>query len=120
MIANVRGRIFNDDGELVGEGVCQIDDERGNVTLRPNFDIPVLEHQDGTLRLELEDGTELALSSRVIKFRVNLPGPRGGPGYRLFFTEQQRLSPWPGQGTSNTGTGTGPEGLDEIPPELRR
>jgi hypothetical protein len=124
MIANLYGKLFNEGGELVGEGACQVDDERGSVTLRPSYDMPLLERQHGLLRLTLEDGSELTLSDRVIRFRMNLPGAPPGAVYRLFLNGQQRLTQWPhlpGQeerGTSNQGPGPG--GPDEIPPELRK
>ena len=113
MITNLYGKLFNQGGELVGEGTCQVDDDRGSVTLRPPYEMPLLERQSGHLRLILEDGSELALSERVLKFRVSLPGAPPGSLYRMTFSTQQRLSEWPRDVTR-------PRGPDEIPPELRR
>ncbi len=113
MITSAYGKLYNQGGELVAEGTCQVDDERGSVTIRPPYEMPLLERQHGMLRLELEDGSELTLSDRVLRFRVSLPGAPSGNLYRLTFTTQQRLTEWPRDVTS-------PRHPDDIPPEFRR
>jgi len=84
------GKLYNSGGEIVAEGNCQVDHDRGSVTLRPLVDTPLLERQTGSLRLELDDGSELWLTDRVIRFRLNLPGVPPGPTYRLTFTTAER------------------------------
>jgi hypothetical protein len=118
MIATSYGKLFNEGGELLGEGPCQVDGERGSVTLRPVYDIPELERQHGLLRLELEDGTEMILSYRVIKFRVNWPGMHGPPGYKMFLANQQPLMPQ--QPFVPQPPPVIPNGPAEVPPEFRR
>jgi len=78
------GKLFNEGGEIVAEGSCQVDEERGSVTLRPLIDTPLLSRQQGILRLFLDEGDEIPVSARVIRFRLNVPGTPQGPAYRLF------------------------------------
>jgi hypothetical protein len=85
------GKLYNEGGELVAEGNCQVDMDRGSVTLRPIIDTPLLTRQQGLLFLRLDDGTEYAMSDRVIRFRLNVPGQPPGPAYRLVFADQERL-----------------------------
>jgi len=94
MISSAFGKVTNEQGEVLAEGACEVDDERGSVTLRPLFDMPLLEREHGAMRLTLDDGSELLLTDRVIHFRVNLPGQRPGSVYRLFIAGQQGLNRW--------------------------
>jgi hypothetical protein len=92
LIQDAFGKLYNDANELVAEGSCQIDHERGVVNMRPVIDSPLMERQHGTLRLDLDDGTELGVTDQIIRFRLNAPGVPPGPSYRLTFTNQQRLA----------------------------
>jgi len=125
MIANLYGKIVNEHGELVAEGACEVDEAKGSVTLRPLIDMPLLDRQQGTLRLTLDDGSELTLSDRVLHFRLNLPGSPPGSIYRLYFAGQQRLTPWPhaseqpATGNQQPGGDAGHlENPDRLPPDL--
>ena len=82
------GRVFNAGGEIVAEGSCSLDMERGSVTLHPVFDSPLLSRTEGPLRLALDDGSEWALKKGVIQFRLNVPGAPHGNAYRMFIAEQ--------------------------------
>ena len=84
MITESFGKLYNDAGELVAEGSCQIDHERGSVTLHPVVDTPLLSRQQGLLRLSCEDGSEFAITDHIIRFRLNVPGSQPGPTYRLY------------------------------------
>jgi hypothetical protein len=84
VITDSFGKLFNDGGELVAEGSCQVDHEKGSVTLRPIVDTPLLSRQEGVLRLVLDDGGEFQISDRIIRFRLNVPGVPYGPAYRLY------------------------------------
>ena len=84
MIVDSFGKLYNDRDEIVAEGTCQVDVERGNITMRPIVDTPLLSRQRGTLRLELDDGSQLLISDRIIRFRLNVPGVPPGAAYRLF------------------------------------
>jgi len=92
LIVDSFGKLFNESGEIVAEGSCQVDMDRGSVTLRPIVDTPLLSRQTGQLRLELDDGTQLRVRSQIIRFRLNVPGAPPGPAYRLFVLgpEQQQ------------------------------
>jgi hypothetical protein len=78
------GKLYNQHGEILAEGSCQVDEERGSVTMRPLIDTPLLVRQEGSLRLSLDEGDELPVSNNVIRFRLNVPGVPSGPAYRLF------------------------------------
>ena len=78
------GKLYNEAGEIVAEGNCQVDAEKGIVTMRPLIDSPLISRQTGLLRLELEDGSEFTLTDRVIRFRLNVPGKPAGAAYRLY------------------------------------
>ncbi len=125
MISSAFGKVMNEQGEIVAEGACEVDDVRGSVTLRPLLDMPLLERQRGALRLFLDDGSELLLTDRVIRFRVNLPGQRPGSVYRMYIAGQQGLARWGGVGgeTREAGSGSADGSLedpDELPPDLRK
>jgi hypothetical protein len=89
VVIDAFGRLYNEAGEVVAEGNCQIDVERGTVTLRPLIDSPLISRQTGVLRLEVEDGTEYSLTERAIRFRLNLPGQPAGFAYRLTMVGSQ-------------------------------
>ena len=98
MITDSFGRLFNAEGEIVGEGSCQVDHDKGSVTFRPIVDTPLLQRQHGNLRLELDEGPELEITDRIIRFRLNVPGNPPGAAYRLYFSSAQRLRPINGDG----------------------
>jgi hypothetical protein len=91
VIIDAFGKLYNDASELVAEGNCQVDLDRGSVTLRPIVDTPLLVRQRGNLVLRLDDGNEYEVSDRIIRFRLNVQGVPPGPAYRLSFTDQERL-----------------------------
>jgi len=78
------GKLYTQSNEIVAEGSCLVDMERGSVTMRPIVDTPLISRQKGNLRLELDDGTELTIREGIIRFRLNVPGTPPGPAYRLF------------------------------------
>lgn len=84
MILESFGKLFTDSGEIVAEGSCQVDMDRGSVTMRPIVDTPMIARQKGALHLVLEDGASLAIREGIIRFRLNAPGIPPGPAYRLF------------------------------------
>ena len=68
----------------MAEGSCLVDMERGSVTMRPIVDTPSISRERGTMRLVLDDGTELAIRDGIIRFRLNVAGQPPGPAYRMF------------------------------------
>ena len=77
------GKLYTEHSEIVAEGNCQVDLERGSVTMRPIVDTPLLSRPQANLHLELEDGTSLAIRGQIIRFRLNAPGVPPGPAYRM-------------------------------------
>ena len=86
------GKVFNATGEVVAEGECEVNLDRGSVTLRTVIDAPLLLEERSMMRLELEDGSEYALRGTAIRFRLNTPGALPGPAYRLFLVAGQQRS----------------------------
>ena len=84
MVIDTFGKLFMQSGEIVAEGPCQVDMERGSVTLRPLVDTPLLSREKEPMRLVLDDGMELSIRAGIIRFRLNTPGTPPGPAYRLF------------------------------------
>jgi hypothetical protein len=76
--------LFTENGEIVAEGSCLVDMDRGSVTMRPIVDSPIITRERGTMRLVLDDGTELAIRDGIIRFRLNVLGQPPGPAYRMF------------------------------------
>ena len=86
MIVETFGKLFTESGEIVAEGTCQIDMDRGNVTMRPLIDTPLITRHTGPMHLVLDDGTTLQVRSGIIKFNLNVPGTPPGPAYRMTVT----------------------------------
>src|SRR3954464_4078599 len=111
------GKILNSHHEIVAEGECDIDRIKGTVSMRPLYDMPLLERQHGVLHLVLDDGTEMALSDRVLHFRLNVPGLPPGSVYKLYITGHG-----PGEDVSHHyqgASGAGPtRDPDRVPPDL--
>lgn len=84
MILESFGKLYTQHNEIVAEGSCLVDMDRGSITMRPIVDTPLISRQKGNLRLELDDGTELTIRGGIIRFRLNVAGAPPGPAYRLF------------------------------------
>jgi hypothetical protein len=92
VITDSFGKLWNENGELMAEGACQVDHDHGSVTMRPLVDTPLMNRQQGVLRLVLDDGAEFPIDAgRVIRFRLNVPGNPPGPAYRLYFAGYEHL-----------------------------
>lgn len=66
----LHGRLLNCDGELVAEGLLELNAARMEVTMWPEHERHLLSRQQGELTLDLEDGRRLRLSDRHMTFRV--------------------------------------------------
>lgn len=84
MILESFGKLYTSQNEIVAEGSCLVDMDRGSVTMRPIVDTPLISRVRGNLRLLLDDGTELTIREGIIRFRLNVAGTPPGPAYRLF------------------------------------
>ncbi len=86
MIIESFGKLFTESGEIVAEGSCQIDMDRGSVTMRPIIDTPLITRHTGPLHLRLDDGTSYKVRPGIIKYNLNVPGAPAGPAYRMSVT----------------------------------
>ena len=86
MIIESFGKLFTQSGEIVAEGSCQIDMDRGSVTMRPIIDTPLITRHPGPLHLSLDDGTTYKVRPGIIKYHLNVPGNPPGPAYRMLVT----------------------------------
>ena len=59
MVIDSFGKLFTQGGEIVAEGSCQIDMERGTVTLRPLVDTPLISREKEPMQLRLDDANEV-------------------------------------------------------------
>ncbi len=66
----LQGRLLNQDGELVAEGLLELNAARMEITMWPDRERHLLSRQRGELTLELDDGRRLRLSDRHMTFRV--------------------------------------------------
>jgi hypothetical protein len=78
------GKLYTQSNEIIAEGSCLVDMDRGSVTMRPIVDTPMISREKGNMRLLLDDGTELTIREGIIRFRLNVAGTPPGPAYRLF------------------------------------
>lgn len=85
----LRGKLINQDGELIAEGPCEVEEPRGQVTMWPDREVRLLRLERGDLTLEMDNGRSLTISGRPLSFRLNLPGNGGNNGRR--FVSMYRL-----------------------------
>lgn len=84
-------KVFNDEGELVLEGECELENGVEEIILRPSLDSGLLERQREPLYLELEDGRVYEIARRHIKLNVQTPAGRRAM-YRLRILRRVRPS----------------------------
>ncbi len=103
MIVESFGKLFTESGEIVAEGSCLIDMERGSVTMRPIIDTPLITRHSGPMHLTLDDGSSYKVRPGIIKYNLNVPGAPPGPAYRLSLTN--------GGGNGSPAVGEGADAL---------
>ena len=74
----MEGKLTNAEGEFIASGPCEINRDRGEVTMWPSWEMHMLERERGPLVLELEDGTKLGISDKHLTFKL-----RGGAEQRI-------------------------------------
>ncbi|MDE3095912.1 MAG: hypothetical protein KGK07_07920 [Chloroflexota bacterium] len=79
----VEGKLLNTEGEFIASGPCEVDRERGDVTMWPSWEMHMLERERGPLVLELEDGRRLDLSDKHLTFKLTGAGEQRISVYRL-------------------------------------
>jgi hypothetical protein len=79
-----QGKLYNRDGEIIAEGLCELSEEGSQVSMWPTLEKGLLERESGVMTLELEGGATLRISERRLRLRIN---PTHGP--RTFIYRMQ-------------------------------
>ena len=79
----MEGKLTNAEGEFIASGPCEINRDRGEVTMWPSWEMHMLERERGPLVLELEDGTKLPISDKHLTFKLRGPAEQRISVYRL-------------------------------------
>ncbi len=84
----MEGKLTNAGGEFIASGPCEVNRDRGEVTMWPSWELHMLERERGALTLELEDGTQLAISDKHLTFKLRGPAEQRISVYRLRVIER--------------------------------
>jgi hypothetical protein len=84
----MEGKLTNAGGEFIASGPCEVNRERGEVTMWPSWEMHMLERERGALSLELEDGTQFAISDKHLTFKLQGPAEQRISVYRLRILER--------------------------------
>ncbi len=79
----MEGKLTNAEGEFIASGPCEVNRDRGEVTMWPSWEMHMLERERGELTLELEDGTRLAISDKHLTFKLRGTSEQRVSVYRL-------------------------------------
>jgi hypothetical protein len=79
----IEGKLTNTDGEFIANGPCEVNRERGEVTMWPSWQLHMLERERGELKLELADGAMLRISDKHLTFKLQGPTEQRISVYRL-------------------------------------
>lgn len=79
----LEGKLTNSDGEFIASGPCEVNRDRGEVTMWPNWEMHMLERERGALLLTLADGSSLNISDRHLTFKLQGPAEQRISVYRL-------------------------------------
>lgn len=83
----IEGKLLNAAGEFIANGPCEVNRERGEVTMWPSWEMHMLERERGELRLELGDGTMYTISDKHLTFKLQGPTEQRVSVYRLRIIE---------------------------------
>lgn len=84
----IEGKLTNAGGEFIANGPCEVNRERGEVTMWPSWEMHMLERERGELTLELADGTLFAISDKHLTFKLQGPTEQRISVYRLRILER--------------------------------
>jgi len=84
----IEGKLRNTDGEFIANGPCEIDRDKGIVTMWPSWELHMLERERGRLTLELADGAALDISEKHLTFKLKGPTEQRVSVYRLRIIER--------------------------------
>ena len=76
-------RLYNREGEVIAEGLCELNDEGSQVSMWPILEKGLFERERGVMTLELEGGTALRISERRLKLRISPPHGQRTSLYRM-------------------------------------
>jgi hypothetical protein len=79
----MEGKLTNAGGEFIASGPCEVNRDRGEVTMWPSWELHMLERERGELTLELEDGVRLTISDKHLTFKLRGPAAQRISVYRL-------------------------------------
>ena len=82
------GKLTNAGGEFIASGPCEVNHERGEVTMWPSWEMHMLERERGELMLTLEDGTRFGISDKHLTFKLQGPTEQRISVYRLRILER--------------------------------
>jgi hypothetical protein len=105
-----QGKLYNRDGEIIAEGLCELSEEGSQVSMWPTLEKGLLERESGVMTLELEGGAALRISERRLRLRIN---PTNGP---RTFIYRMRVEPLPADEAAPPAS----EEPDGVPAHLRR
>ncbi len=74
---------MNDQGELIANGMCELDRERAEVTMWPSWELHMLEREHGALTLSLDGGPTLNISDKHLTFKMRAEAQQRISVYRL-------------------------------------
>lgn len=79
----VEGKLTNQDGEFIASGPCEINRDRGEITMWPSWEMHMLERERGALKLTLDNGMSYDISDKHLTFKLQGPTPQRISVYRL-------------------------------------
>lgn len=82
------GKLTNTEGEFIASGPCEVNHERGEVTMWPSWEMHILERERGELVLTLTDGTRMGISDKHLTFKLQGPTEQRISVYRLRILER--------------------------------
>ena len=84
----IEGKLLNANGEFIANGPCEVNRERGEVTMWPSWEMHMLERERGELVLEMDDGARFVISDKHLTFKLQGAAEQRISVYRLRIIEQ--------------------------------
>ncbi len=104
----VEGKLMNIEGEFIASGPCEVNRDRGEVTMWPSWELHMLERERHALTLHLESGAVLDISNRHLTFKLRGPSEQRVSVYRLRIVERVPEHLAAGYATPVTDTASAP------------
>lgn len=84
----VEGKLTNAEGEFIANGPCEINRDRGEITMWPSWELHMLERERGRLLLTMADGQTFDIHERHLTFKLQGPAEQRISVYRLRIVER--------------------------------